>query len=235
MYSAQVAHGTPPRIHVSMMASDDLCERILQAVTAARGELQKSQADLPPLAAYVASEYTKATSAVERQKAFREGQSYAAQTLASVAYQVNSVAGHVLALLDAEAAQLDHLTAQVKAPQRVSWPSTLHLFRPPSLEDAPSSATGRAPPLIGAFPAPRTGMPKIAHSPSFLPEYVVLPATLSAQPHSGNIYYGSHTDLPLPLSSPASRGNAATSDARGAGGPCLHCRSDHPARQQAWP
>jgi hypothetical protein len=133
MYSAQVAHGTPPCIHVSMMASDDLCERILQAVTVARGELQKSQADLPPLAAYV-----------ERQKAFREGQSYAAQTLASVAYQVNSVAGHVLALLDAEAAQLDHLTAQVKAPQRVSWPPALHLFRPLPLSDVLTSATGRS-------------------------------------------------------------------------------------------
>lgn len=102
------------------MTDGSLCEQILQAVAQSRAELQKSQVDLPGVSAYVLDEYAKAANSTERNKAFRDGQVFTAQALASVAYQVNTVAGHVLALLDAESRELDELATQVKEPQRVS-------------------------------------------------------------------------------------------------------------------
>ena len=75
-----------------------------------RRALKDSHKNLHELAAYCETNYVNTK---ERSRALEETKQYAAQSLASVAYQINSLASSMLQLLDQQANQMNDMEADI--------------------------------------------------------------------------------------------------------------------------
>ena len=91
--------------------ADQLVQDLLQSqIPQGRRALQDSHKNLHDLAAYCESNYVNTK---ERTRALNETKQYAAQSLASVAYQINSLASSMLQLLDQQANQMNEMSADI--------------------------------------------------------------------------------------------------------------------------
>lgn len=75
-----------------------------------RRALKDSHKNLHELAGYCETNYVNTK---ERSRALEETKQYAAQSLASVAYQINSLASSMLQLLDQQANQMNDMEADI--------------------------------------------------------------------------------------------------------------------------
>ena len=75
-----------------------------------RRALKDSHKNLQDLAAYCETNYVNTK---ERSRALAETKQYAAQSLASVAYQINSLASNMLQLLDQQVNQMNDMEADI--------------------------------------------------------------------------------------------------------------------------
>jgi len=91
--------------------ADQLVQDLLQTqIPDGRRALQDSHKNLHELAAYCETNYV---STKDRTKALNETKQYAAQSLASVAYQINSLASSMLQLLDQQVNQMNEMSADI--------------------------------------------------------------------------------------------------------------------------
>lgn len=92
------------------MADQTLESLINQQIPTSRQELRNSNKSLDDLATYCEKDYV---SSANPRQSMENTKQYAAQSLASVAYQINSLAGGILALLDKQASKLSEMEANV--------------------------------------------------------------------------------------------------------------------------
>lgn len=92
------------------MADQSLESLINQHIPGARQALRNSNKSLDELATYCEKDYV--TSSNPRQS-MESTKQYAAQSLASVAYQINTLAGGILALLEKQSCKLSEMEANV--------------------------------------------------------------------------------------------------------------------------
>lgn len=92
------------------MAQSDLRKLIENRVPEHRAILESSHGNLEDVAAYCEDNYLKAR---DRNKAFEETKQFAVQSLASVAYQINTLARDLLDMLELQTDKIDGMTTQV--------------------------------------------------------------------------------------------------------------------------
>ncbi|WKY02311.1 hypothetical protein Q1695_015950 [Nippostrongylus brasiliensis] len=93
------------------MAGNDLRTLIESRIPEHRAHLETSHLNLENVAAYCEGNYLKA---IDRNAAFEETKQFALQSLASVAYQINTLARDLLDMLDLQTDKISNLTGQVE-------------------------------------------------------------------------------------------------------------------------
>lgn len=93
-----------------------------------RRALKDSHKNLHELAAYCETNYVNTK---ERPRALAETKQYAAQSLASVAYQINSLASSMLQLLDQQVNQMNDMEADIHYIAQVMVELDINQFRIP--------------------------------------------------------------------------------------------------------
>ncbi|CAL8301411.1 unnamed protein product [Merluccius merluccius] len=177
-------------------------DRIQQEVPCARQALLDNFNNLLNVAEYCNTNYLQ--SGASSVKALEETKSFASQSLASVVYQISTLANSLLVLLDAQTNQIGHMessihligqvyqtsrTSDVSSPS-ISWVSFGKPAAPPTESDIMAN---KAPPKDDDV----TGVPAPPNSPPF-----DLPVELLAPPTSTEFL--SNHNLPPPPSPPAS-------------------------------
>jgi hypothetical protein len=84
-----------------------------------KDELAQSCESLIPLADHVQASYVAARTKEERSAAFLKAKSYAAQSLASVAFQVNEAASALDQMLGSQEQEISSLSALMQLPRQV--------------------------------------------------------------------------------------------------------------------
>ena len=103
------------------MADKELVELLDYKIPEARQQLRNSHKNLGDLAAYCERNYIESN---QTNAALEETKTYAAQSLASVAYQVNVLAVNMLELLDKQMKHLGEMEANIHhISQVLSWPT----------------------------------------------------------------------------------------------------------------
>ncbi|KAK5885677.1 hypothetical protein CesoFtcFv8_019366 [Champsocephalus esox] len=97
---------------------EDEVMRILEETPSARKALLENHENLLRVADYCCSNYLQAGDG--SLKALEETKNFTTQSLASVAYQISSLAGSVLSLLDAQTNQLRHMESSINLIGQVS-------------------------------------------------------------------------------------------------------------------
>ena len=92
------------------MADQSLETLINQTIPTAREALKNSHKSLDELAHYCEKDYVASSNPKQSVESTKQ---YAAQSLASVAYQINTLAGGILQLLDKQALKLNEMEANV--------------------------------------------------------------------------------------------------------------------------
>ena len=92
------------------MAEQALEELFSQTIPTARQALKNSHKSLDELANYCEKDYVQASNPKTSVESTKQ---YAAQSLASVAYQINTLANGILMLLDKQSAKLGEMEANV--------------------------------------------------------------------------------------------------------------------------
>lgn len=95
-----------------------------------RRALKDSHKNLHELAAYCETNYVNTK---ERSRALAETKQYAAQSLASVAYQINSLASSMLQLLDQQANQMNDMEADIHYIAQVYNNTLCSAIEPPGM------------------------------------------------------------------------------------------------------
>ncbi|KAJ1363344.1 hypothetical protein KIN20_023189 [Parelaphostrongylus tenuis] len=93
------------------MAGNDLRTLIESRIPEHRANLETSHVNLENVAIYCEASYLNAS---DRNAAFEETKQFALQSLASVAYQINTLARDLLDMLDLQTDKISNLTAQVE-------------------------------------------------------------------------------------------------------------------------
>ncbi|VDM52062.1 unnamed protein product [Angiostrongylus costaricensis] len=93
------------------MAGNDLRTLIESRIPEHRANLETSHVNLENVAVYCEARYLNAS---DRNAAFEETKQFALQSLASVAYQINTLARDLLDMLDLQTDKISNLTAQVE-------------------------------------------------------------------------------------------------------------------------
>ena len=106
------------------MADHTLESLINQDIPTARQALRNSNKSLDDLATYCEKDYV---GCANPRQSMENTKQYAAQSLASVAYQINTLAGNILELLDKQATKLADMEANVHHINMVRLPDSLSL------------------------------------------------------------------------------------------------------------
>ncbi|KAK6021724.1 Abl-interactor HHR [Ostertagia ostertagi] len=93
------------------MAGNDLRTLIESRIPEHRAHLETSHLNLENVAAYCEANYLNA---VDRNASFEETKQFALQSLASVAYQINTLARDLLDMLDLQTDKISNLSGQVE-------------------------------------------------------------------------------------------------------------------------
>ena len=106
------------------MADSELVELLNQRIPEARKALRDSHSNLESLADYCEKNYVTSG---QTQKYLDDTKLYAAQSLASVAYQVNVLASGMLELLDKQTKHMTEMESNIRHISQVSWVTVTRL------------------------------------------------------------------------------------------------------------
>ena len=106
-----------PYTSLSEMADSELVELLNQRIPEARNALRDSHSNLESLANYCEQNYVTSG---QTQKYLDDTKLYAAQSLASVAYQVNVLASGMLELLDKQTKHMTEMESNIRHISQVS-------------------------------------------------------------------------------------------------------------------
>lgn len=93
---------------------------VFGSISAAQQELLNSVQNLAPLADHIQSTYAATANTEGRKEAFGNAKTFVAQSLASVAYQVNEVATLMEQLFAQQSQQISELEDRIRLPRQVN-------------------------------------------------------------------------------------------------------------------